>query len=113
MLKCFTLTPLNERSRVLLPVVLFAILVPLAGCRPEDQIGRYQVARADSPHRMLGAVVPQGDREWFFKVTGANDSVSKEVDKFTAFIESIQFGEGEEADPAWKLPEGWTQEPGK
>jgi hypothetical protein len=62
---------------------------------------------------MLGAIVPRGERGWFFKLTGANEVVAKETDKFTAFIESIQFGEGDDADPVWKLPEGWTQEPGK
>jgi hypothetical protein len=92
---------------------VLAILVTLAGCRPEDQIERYQVARADSPHRMLGAIIPRGERGWFFKLTGANAVVAEEADRFQAFIESIQFGEGDEADPAWQLPEGWTQEPGK
>ncbi len=62
---------------------------------------------------MLGAIIPRGERGWFFKLTGGNEVVAKEADKFTAFIESIQFGEGEEADPAWTLPEGWTQEPGE
>lgn len=113
MLQRFILTPLNAVSRVILCCAVIATLMPLSGCRPQDKIERYQVARADSPHRMLGAVVPQGNREWFFKVTGANEVVAKEADKFTAFVESIQFGEGEEADPTWQLPEGWTQELGE
>jgi hypothetical protein len=84
----------------------------LSGCRRQDQIEQYQVARDKSPHRMLGAIVPRGERGWFFKVTGANEVVANEADKFQAFIESIQFGEGDEAEPEWQLPAGWTQEPG-
>ncbi|MDA1052454.1 MAG: hypothetical protein O3C40_18515 [Planctomycetota bacterium] len=91
---------------------ILALLVSASGCRRPDQIERYQVARAKSPHRMLGAIVPRGERGWFFKLTGANEFVAQQADNFTAFIESIQFGEGDEADPEWKLPEGWTQEPG-
>ncbi len=112
MLKCSMLTLLRPMSRVLLSGGVIAILATLTGCRPADRIERYQVARADSPHRMLGAVVPRGERGWFFKLTGANEAVAQEADKFTAFIGSIQFGEGDEADPAWELPDGWTQQPG-
>lgn len=90
-----------------------ALLASLGGCRPPDQIQQYQVARAGPPHRMLGAIVPRGERGWFFKLTGANDVVGKEADKFTAFIESIHFGEGDDSDPTWNLPEGWTQEAGE
>ncbi|MEO8499176.1 MAG: hypothetical protein ABI614_29275 [Planctomycetota bacterium] len=88
-------------------------MVSVSGCRPSDQIERYQVARAGAPHRMLGAVVPRGEFGWFFKLTGANEVVAQQADKFTAFVESIQFGEGDEADPQWQLPEGWKQEPGE
>jgi hypothetical protein len=91
---------------------MFILLATHGGCRRPDQIERYQVARAGAPHRMLGAIVPRGERGWFFKLTGANDAVAKEADKFTSFVESIQFGEGDDAEPTWKLPEGWTQEPG-
>ena len=92
---------------------VLALTAGLGGCHRQDQIERYQVSRDKPPHRMLGAIVPRGERGWFFKLTGANEIVAKEADKFQAFIESIQFGEGDEAEPAWKLPEGWTQKPGE
>lgn len=113
MLKCSRLTHPAGVARAVLSCGVLAILATLTACRPDDRIERYQVARADSPHRMLGAVVPRGERGWFFKLTGPNEVVAKEADKFTAFVASIQFGEGDEADPAWMLPEGWTQEPGE
>jgi len=92
----------------------------LAGCSPEsglpifqrDQIRRYQVARPKLPHRMLAAIVPQGDRAWFFKVTGAAASVDAQSESFETFLKSFAFGEAEEDDPTWKLPENWVQKAG-
>lgn len=100
-------------SRPLAAIGLLVILSVLCGCQADDQIKRYQVARAELPHRMLGAVVPQGEREWFFKVTGANELVSQHADDFTTFVKTIKFGEGDDTDPQWELPEGWTLEPGE
>jgi hypothetical protein len=77
-----------------------------------DQIRRYQVARPQPPHRMLAAIVPQGDRAWFFKVTGARDSVAAQAADFDKFLNSFAFGEKEEADPTWVLPENWVQKEG-
>ncbi len=112
MFKRSILTASSKTIRFVTCCGTLALLASLSGCRPPDQIQQYQVARPGAPHRMLGAIIPRGERGWFFKLTGANDVVAKEADKFTAFIESIQFGEGDDADPTWKLPEGWTQEPG-
>lgn len=117
MLPHFDLTTSLKTKRLVTCFGIFALVFCFGGCRPEDQIDRYQVAREKSPHRMLGAIVPRGERGWFFKVTGANEVVAAESDRFQAFIESVQFGDGDEAEaepePDWKLPEGWTQEPGE
>ncbi|MBC8355790.1 MAG: hypothetical protein H8E66_27760 [Planctomycetes bacterium] len=113
MLKRTTLPVSIQTKHVVLGLFTLFSLVTICGCHPPDEISRYQIARANSPHRMLAAIVPQGDREWFFKLTGANEAVANQTDNFTAFLKSIQFGEGDEADPQWELAEGWTQEPGK
>lgn len=110
--KRFRVTLESPSIRALTYFGILAILVPASGCRRTDVIEHYQVARPGPPHRMLGAVVPIGQREWFFKVTGANELVAGLADDFTKLIESIQVGEGEDVDPEWTLPAGWTEEPG-
>jgi len=80
-----------------------------AGCNHQDQISHYQVPHPKPPHRVLGAIVPHGDRGWFFKLSGSNDLVAAQAAAFTKFIQSIHFDAGEEANPQWQLPEGWKQ----
>lgn len=78
-----------------------------------DEIRTYQVKRPAPPHRMLGAIVPQGDKAWFFKVSGARDSIEAQATTFDAFIKSLELGESADVDPTWELPDGWKQEPGE
>ena len=89
-----------------------AVVCLLLGCRSEDQVLTYQIPKVKPPHRMLGAILPQGERAWFFKLAGAYDSVAEQADRFRTFIESVRFGEGPEAEPTWTLPAGWQQLPG-
>ena len=99
---------------------LGGVILLVAGCSSEtglpifqrDEIRTYQVARPQPPHRMLAAIVPQDDRAWFFKVSGARASVEAQSQPFEAFVKSFAFGETEEADPTWTLPENWVQKAG-
>jgi hypothetical protein len=101
------------------------------GCGQREEIRRYQVAKqraeagensavgpigqmaaAGTPHgpvggRMLGAIVPRGDRAWFFKAVGPVDQMADYLDEFRAFVRSIRFA-GEE--PALDLPAGWRRQ---
>jgi len=114
--------------------VVFAFLavglLPIVGCRPPAEISQYTIPKpediqlpaptssepvesqntASKPERMLGAIVPHGDKLWFFKLTGAPDSVAGHLEKFRTFLGTIKFGDADE--PAWQLPEGWQQQPG-
>jgi hypothetical protein len=40
---------------------------------------------------ILGAIVPQGDRAWFFKMMGPVALVDQERERFRLFVESVQF----------------------
>ena len=64
-----------------------------------------------TPKRMLAAIVPQGDRTWFFKLVGPDEPVVRQDENFLAFITSLKFRTGD-SDPEWDLPEGWEQHPG-
>lgn len=114
------LTLSSERGVAFLVMALF--LASVLGCSHEPQIEQYTVKREKSPEpppsieprdRMLGAIVPQGDKNWFFKLTGSKQTVAGVVDTFRQFVQSIRFSAGPgSGNPTWKLPEGWTQKPG-
>ena len=42
------------------------------------------------PTRILGAIVPDGDKSWFFKLTGPDALVAKERENFVGWIKSMQ-----------------------
>lgn len=60
--------------------------------------------------RMLGAIVPLGEKFWFFKLMGSKDPVAAKTDEFLAFLKSVHFSA--EGNPQWTLPEGWREQPG-
>jgi hypothetical protein len=60
--------------------------------------------------RMLAAIVPDGDRAWFFKVVGSVEAMNKRTDEINKFFESIRVGGGER--PGWTLPADWKEEQG-
>jgi len=42
------------------------------------------------PTRILGAIVPDGDKSWFFKLTGPDALVAKERENFVGWLKSMQ-----------------------
>lgn len=115
-------------------VVAGLALAGLAGCREEDQIVRYRVpkphvvarsnpgtrpdsesdssAPREATDRMLAAIVPSGDKAWFFKLTGPKDAVAALDPPFRQFLASLKFARGANEPPAWSLPSGWNEGPG-
>lgn len=41
--------------------------------------------------RILGVILTQGERTWFFKMTGPSDTVAKQQGAFEAFLKSVHF----------------------
>ena len=93
----------------------------LAACRPTPAIRSYTVPQEQSEvaqapaleptDRMLAAIVPVGDKAWFFKAAGPlgpMDSIAPQIDDFFEGIEVSQDAE----QPGWTLPEGWEEQPG-
>lgn len=110
---------LSGRTTALL--TLCALLVS-AGCRPEEQITRYSAPKqpkstsgrtpsspASEPGRMLGAIIPQGEKTWFVKLTGPTDDVAQHRSAFDALLAGWSFADGK---PKWELPPGWNESPG-
>lgn len=102
----------------------------LIGCRQDEQITQYNIPKAEAiqlpsdkpqtpeggestagrPERMLGAILPGGDRVWFFKLTGPVEPVAEHWDEFKEFVKSVRFQAG--GNPDWTAPAEWTRQPG-
>ncbi len=116
----------HRRPRPLL-VVPLAVLV--LGCGRDERILSYTVpkepkqaappaaAAAEPPesseptHRMLAAILPAGDRAWFFKIVGPVAAVEKRADEVDKFFNSIR--PADDGPPTWQLPaDDWKEEQG-
>jgi hypothetical protein len=96
------------------------------GCGSSEQIRSYPIAKeiestpmaataavevGEPTDRMLAAVLPAGERAWFFKVAGPAAAVEKQEAAIDEFFESISLTDA--GQPRWDLPAGWKEEPGR
>lgn len=111
-------------SPLVIPVLLSFLLVS-AGCEQES-IHSYEAPIAkplisaspgmpDSglppvPTEMLGAILPQGETTWFFKLTAPPATVEKVREEFGKFVASTRIEGGK---PSWEIPAHWIEEPGR
>jgi hypothetical protein len=114
---------LPKMSYPLVAGLLGLALLAHAGCKREDKIEHYRVAKEEAsarpketaasqePGRMLAALVPRGTQAWSFKVSGPVEAVGEKADAFRSFIKSITFNTPD-GPPKWTLPEGWREQPG-
>jgi hypothetical protein len=47
--------------------------------------------RTGQPARLVGVMVPQGGRTWFYKLMGDGQVVEREKDAFTKFVQSVKY----------------------
>lgn len=95
----------------------------LLGCQNEE-IERYKVPKPESlprvelptpqgpPQLLLAAIVPHGERTWFFKVVGAPEDVTPLKAPFETFLQSVRFPEKGEPPITWTAPKDWQEEKG-
>jgi hypothetical protein len=111
-------------------VALALSFIALAGCRPEDEVRTYRIAKpadasgappatATAPQpaakppsgeptdRMIGAIVPGPSQAWFFKAVGPKAAIDGAADAITKFLDSVRF-DGDQ--PKWETPKGWTED---
>jgi hypothetical protein len=86
-------------------VAALGALLLLVGCNQRPQIETYTVTK-DVPDRLLGGILLQDDRGWFFKLTGPRDEIDAVTEQFRDFLKSVRIEPGA-TQPAWKLPAGW------
>jgi hypothetical protein len=48
-------------------------------------------ARSGQPARLVGAIVPRGDRTWFYKLLGDSAVVGREKDSFVRFVKGVHY----------------------
>jgi hypothetical protein len=94
--------------------LLAAGLLALAGCEKEE-IQTYTVPQPapetyQARVRLLGAILENGQEQWFFKLAGPLDEVAKHKGEFNAFVESVRFTGKAESPVEWKAPAGWELE---
>lgn len=62
----------------------------------ETEVGGKPAVRIQidgSEKSIRGVIVPGGEGNWFFKLTGPAELVGQETERFDAFVESVQFAE--------------------
>jgi hypothetical protein len=91
--------------------LLLCLVAPLSAlsCQ-KDEIESYEVPRiAQAKHRLLAAIVPHGERTWFFKLVGPEAEIARCNDEFTRFLGTIRFTDQSERPVVWTLPDGWQE----
>ncbi|MEO2048594.1 MAG: hypothetical protein ABGX16_18725 [Pirellulales bacterium] len=91
------------------------------GCRPQEKIATYRVDETSSRaavdvdrlagqlDHLLAAVVPQGNKAWFFKLVGPQAAIDRHRDEFLQLLGSLRMNTGK--NPSWQIPSGWQEKP--
>ena len=95
----------------------------LVGCREAESITTVDVVRSGPKPKavdvegerklldhMVAAIVPQGDKAWFFKMMAKGEAIEPLRKSFDEFLATVQLEPGKR--PSWKLPAGWSEQPG-
>lgn len=109
---------MNRLTRALL---FSASVVVASGCKQDDTITSYHVSKehpavtserdtGQSQDRMLAAMIPHGEKTWFFKVTGPADALASQVESFKKLVGSVHFAAAG-TPPEWTLPADWQERP--
>lgn len=104
--------PATSRAASLWLAAVACVATGLSGCDQTPPIRQYTIntelpAALHREDRMLGAIVPQGDQVWFFKLVGPRDAVDSIDSELREFIQAVRFVDGQ-PDLA-TLPEGWVR----
>lgn len=105
-----------------LSLALALSLSTTLGCQQKEGISTYTVehestsrppanrrALAQRSDRTLAAILPQGDKAWFFKMAGPAPAVERHRDDFLAFLKMVAPATKAGGPPSWELPEGWEE----
>jgi hypothetical protein len=94
-------------------LIWLALVALLGGCAAEPDITQYTIDTRvpeilSQETRMVGAIVPQQDDVWFYKMTGDSQMVQQVAADVRLWVEGLQYSGGE---PQLDLPAGWSRKP--
>jgi hypothetical protein len=105
---------------LLLALIAGVAMVP-AGCAPEPGVTKYDVPKvtdtganvdpASAKYRLLGAMFPADNPEWFFKFSGPTEDVTKYEKEFDELLVSVKLNGA--APLEFTPPKGWKKGPGR
>jgi hypothetical protein len=117
----FAVSRSRGKATRILTFSLTFLFLSLLGCQKEE-IQHYRVPKEDTgaetetkegaPARLFGVIVPRGDRNWFFKLSGPATPVEASKDTFDRFMSTVRFKDQVDKPVSWTLPEGWKEEAG-
>ena len=101
----------------------FVLMILLSlGCQDQPQVDSYTAERTSPPRppldaravlekhdHILVAIVPQGDKAWFFKLVGKAPAIGRQRETFDDFLATVQLADTLAETPSWELPEGWKE----
>lgn len=97
------------------PMVICLTALLCLGCQ-DTEIKHYKVPRVDESAltnsevkpsvRLLAAILPSGDKMWFFKLVGPTEVMEDHKEDFDKFIRSVRFTA---KGPEWTAPESWLR----
>lgn len=99
-----------------LSLVVLSLLT--VGCQGEPVASTYTVTRTAPPRspfpmdqvdHILVAVVPQGEKAWFFKLVGKRPAIDRQREAFTEFLATVELADSPDKTPSWQLPTGWEE----
>lgn len=85
-------------------------VLPLAGCRPEEEITKEEATHADREKlRLRVAIMERGKEVWFIRLSGPDALVAANDQVFESLVKSVKFDKDDE--PTVEDPKGWKKDP--
>ncbi|MEE2780943.1 MAG: hypothetical protein VX431_01970 [Planctomycetota bacterium] len=99
-------------KNISIPLILLTLVFLGWGCRREDPIVRYRVAKDKSSNasvagEMFVALTVRNGEVYFFKAVGTAESMEPHRSAIRSFLAGLTFPA--DGPPKWTLPEGWSQ----
>ncbi len=110
----------SHRRAAAAAVVIWVLAI---GCRPAEPIHTYDAPKETGPlvmpdaavaeptDRMLAAILPDGEKAWFFKAVASLADINQRADQLTEFFANVRLA-AERSHPDWRLADGWEEQPG-
>lgn len=95
------------------PLFFAALLIALAGCKPEDEISEATVTHPDRQEiRLCVGAIKRGEFVWFFRLSGPSAEVADHLAEFKGFVRSVKFADNadKQEEPTWTEPKGWRKD---